>query len=342
MLVILFGTMGEFGNECIEYLKTKHKFEYVNKLIYDPELDRKIVDKKKNHVSYEEVDKCDFKYYNRKRYIGFNLSQFEDGIKGKKDILLTLSAHNIELIRALKQMYSNYVTVICAYVDAVILEEMTFARTDLTEEDKYERLEMAKEIKKLYIDYRSSFDELVVYAGEDSVLNKKSLFKQFDYIIKKGKEKEKKMNNLKYVDLPYDGNEPFVFISYNHKDFKKVKIILSMLQQLKCRVWYDDDIKKGEDWEKVLGSKIKQSAMLLIFTSKNSMKVDSYVYTELKTAKKLKKKMVAVRLDKTEFLADFYKELSKYQYIDYLNSNFDIEQMEKELLEVVDEKTILK
>ena len=342
MLVILFGTMGEFGNECIEYLKTKHKFEYVNKLIYDPDLDKKIVDKKKNHVSYEEVDSCDFKYFNRKRYIGFNLSQFEEGIKGKKDILLTLSAHNIELIRTLKQMYTNYVTVICAYVDAVELEKMTFARADLSEQDKIERLEMAKEIKKLYIDYRSSFDELVVYAGEESVLNKKSLFKQFDYIIKKAKKKEKKMKNKDYVDLPFEGNDPYIFISYNHKDFKRVKIILTMLQQLRCRVWYDEDIKKGSDWEKVLKTRIKQSAMLLVFTSKNSMKKDSYVYTELKTAKDLKKKMVAVRLDKTEFLSDFADELLKYQYIDYLNDNFEIEQMEKELLEVVDKKVILK
>ena len=40
--------------------------------------------------------------------------------------------------------------------------------------------------------------------------------------------------------LSYDGEEPYIFVSYSHADQKKVFEILSRVEREKFRFWYDD------------------------------------------------------------------------------------------------------
>lgn len=342
MLFVLFGTIGDFGVKCRNYFEEKYKFKYIEKKIYDsknPDL-RGEVDGK-FYGSLTAVKKCDFWYENKKRVIGFNFNQIESAVRGKENCLLTLSAHNIKLLRQLKATYGDYVTVICAYIDGLELEKMTIDRVGLTPEDIESRIVMGKEIKRLYIDYRKDFDDMVVYAGEESVFNFESLFKQFDFIYKKSLEKERKLNDKNYIDLPYEGREPYVFVSYSQKDGSIVKPFLEILRQNGCRVWYDKGIPKGVDWEIFLRDKIKRSKMILLFVSKNSMSKRSYVKKEMNIAKVLGVKMVAVRLDETDIDKEYVSVITKYQYIVSNEETFNRDEMEKYLLEAVDKKTII-
>ena len=103
MLFVLFGTIGDFGVKCRNYFEEKYKFKYIEKKIYDsknPDL-RGEVDGK-FYGSLTAVKKCDFWYENKKRVIGFNFNQIESAVRGKENCLLTLSAHNIKLLRQLK------------------------------------------------------------------------------------------------------------------------------------------------------------------------------------------------------------------------------------------------
>ena len=46
---------------------------------------------------------------------------------------------------------------------------------------------------------------------------------------------------------PYEGKEPYIFISYAHKDSDRVFPILEELDRRGYRVWYDDGIAPGSE-----------------------------------------------------------------------------------------------
>ena len=48
----------------------------------------------------------------------------------------------------------------------------------------------------------------------------------------------------------YTGSEPYLFISYSHKDTKTVYPILDALHDKKYRIWYDDSCEIGNDFRR--------------------------------------------------------------------------------------------
>lgn len=46
----------------------------------------------------------------------------------------------------------------------------------------------------------------------------------------------------------YDGEEPYLFMSYSHKDKDVVESVIQLLQRQACNIWYDPGITPGESW----------------------------------------------------------------------------------------------
>ncbi len=67
----------------------------------------------------------------------------------------------------------------------------------------------------------------------------------------------------------YEGNEPFIFISYAHKDSIFVYQILDKLYEKGYRIWYDDGINSGEEWGQSVAQNLKRSSIVLVFISEN-------------------------------------------------------------------------
>ncbi len=60
----------------------------------------------------------------------------------------------------------------------------------------------------------------------------------------------------------------FTFISYSHKDERKMQQILSGLSERGYSFWYDDGLRSGEGWDKMIVSKIEAAdSILLVITS---------------------------------------------------------------------------
>ena len=51
------------------------------------------------------------------------------------------------------------------------------------------------------------------------------------------------------VPVAYKGDQPYIFISYAHKDSNIVLPIIARLQQDGYRVWYDEGIALGSSWD---------------------------------------------------------------------------------------------
>lgn len=69
----------------------------------------------------------------------------------------------------------------------------------------------------------------------------------------------------------YTGNEPYLFISYSHRDTAKVYPILDALHDKKYRIWYDESCETGNDFRDELRQRIKSCSAVILFVSRSSM-----------------------------------------------------------------------
>ncbi|MBO5416732.1 MAG: leucine-rich repeat protein [Clostridia bacterium] len=102
-----------------------------------------------------------------------------------------------------------------------------------------------------------------------------------------------------YYDMglnSYDGEEPYIFVSYSHVDVLKVREILKRIDREKFRYWYDDTMEIGEDFRLELQTKIENCSAFLLFISDASMQ-SKYCGMEIIMAFKNNKRIFPVYLD---------------------------------------------
>lgn len=97
----------------------------------------------------------------------------------------------------------------------------------------------------------------------------------------------------------YRGEEPFVFISYAHKDSAVVLPIAQELYRRKYRVWYDGGIEGGSRWAEFVASHLLGAASVLFFPSVQ-FDASRNCEREVNFAVDAKKPMACVELDQEE------------------------------------------
>ena len=91
----------------------------------------------------------------------------------------------------------------------------------------------------------------------------------------------------------YTGNEPYIFISYSHKDTDKVIPIIERLSKDSYRVWYDEGIPTTSRFNNVIAERIDRCEFMMLFISDNY--IDSvYCNSELNFAEQEKKKLICI------------------------------------------------
>ena len=94
----------------------------------------------------------------------------------------------------------------------------------------------------------------------------------------------------------YDGTEPYLFVSYSHRDAKVVNEVLRRIDKEKFRLWYDDTMEIGDDFREELRSRIEKSCAILLFISDSSMQ-SKYCGLEIITAYKYEKRIYPIYLN---------------------------------------------
>ncbi len=69
----------------------------------------------------------------------------------------------------------------------------------------------------------------------------------------------------------YEGDEPYIFVSYAHKDSGKVLPVIRALYDRKYRVWYDEGIAPGSEWPHNIERHLKNASAVIVFISENSI-----------------------------------------------------------------------
>ena len=68
--------------------------------------------------------------------------------------------------------------------------------------------------------------------------------------------------------VPYSGNDPYVFISYAHRNMDRVIPLVRLLQDNGYRVWYDEGIDPGTEWAENIADHLEKARCLCACLSK--------------------------------------------------------------------------
>ncbi len=71
---------------------------------------------------------------------------------------------------------------------------------------------------------------------------------------------------------PYEGNEPYIFISYAHANSPAVMEVVQELHDRGYRVWYDDGIEVGSEWPEYIAQHLLKASLVIAFLSNAYMK----------------------------------------------------------------------
>ena len=97
----------------------------------------------------------------------------------------------------------------------------------------------------------------------------------------------------------YTGKEPYLFISYSHRDTEQVYPILDLLYDRKYRIWYDESCENGNDFRDELRQRIEGAEAVILFVSKSSM-ASPFCSMEIIVARENHKRLYPIYLDNEE------------------------------------------
>lgn len=121
------------------------------------------------------------------------------------------------------------------------------------------------------------------------------------------------------IPEPYNGKEPFVFISYSRQDSDELKQILRIMGKNGIKFWYDKGIPASYEFAEVIGEKIQECSSFVLLISPNSINSE-FVRKELTFALERKLKPVCVFLKDTELTPGFEIQINLYEHVFYYNS----------------------
>lgn len=107
-----------------------------------------------------------------------------------------------------------------------------------------------------------------------------------------------------------------VFVSYSRKDSEQVLSIVDKLEERGLTVWIDrDGIMSGDAFKSVIVQAIKNSDVFLFFSSGNS-NTSPWTVKEVDAAVYLKKSIIPIRLDDTDYDDSILLDLSGLDFVD--------------------------
>ena len=122
----------------------------------------------------------------------------------------------------------------------------------------------------------------------------------------------------------YEGNRPYIFVSYSHNDVVKAKSIISFLVEEGYRLWFDEGIHPASIWRKVIANKIANEACKACLFIVTRGSVDSNeCKIELDYVANKKKRIIPIYTQKTIIPNEIEMLISReceYQVIDDLDS----------------------
>ena len=98
------------------------------------------------------------------------------------------------------------------------------------------------------------------------------------------------------MPIAYEGNQPFIFVSYSHRNSRYIHGLIAHLQDTGYRVWFDGGIEAGSEWPEYIASHLERCSCVLTFMS-NAFVASDNCKRELHFAQELKKPLLNVYIE---------------------------------------------
>ncbi len=112
--------------------------------------------------------------------------------------------------------------------------------------------------------------------------------------------------------IPYEGREPYIFVSYAHKDRDIVLSIIEAMSQHGFRIWYDAGIEAGTEWPEYIAEHLENAAAVIAFLSESALSSIN-CRQEINEAINQKKEFLAIHLHELTMTAGMRMRLSLIQ-----------------------------
>ncbi len=121
------------------------------------------------------------------------------------------------------------------------------------------------------------------------------------------------MGNNKII-TPYHGEKPYIFVSYSHRNVDDAMEIVNQLQSNCYRVWYDEGIDPGSEWDENIASHVESCGFFIALLSQEYLS-SSNCKDELNYARDLEKPRLLIYLDDIQLPGGMQMRLSRLQAI---------------------------
>lgn len=128
--------------------------------------------------------------------------------------------------------------------------------------------------------------------------------------------------------IPYEGNEPYIFVSYCHADKAVIYPLIEQMSLDGYRVWYDVGNKPGLNWLLNIEEHLENCQAVIAFISKNSRDSNN-CNKEIIYAMKCEKKIIPVLLEDTALPRGLRMQLVDLHYLERKNFPSDKELLKK-------------
>ena len=129
----------------------------------------------------------------------------------------------------------------------------------------------------------------------------------------------------------YEGDQPYIFISYSHEDKEAVQKIIAEIKNRGYRIWYDDGIHATEEWPEDVAKHLIRASTVMFFISENFLKSKN-CRREVNFAIDKEKDYICIMLDNAKLSDGMQMQLGTNQNIIY-NKNISIEAFLDKLLD---------
>ncbi len=113
---------------------------------------------------------------------------------------------------------------------------------------------------------------------------------------------------------PYEGPDPYIFVSYAHLDYERIDPILRELKARGYRFWYDEGIDPGTEWDDNIALHVEECNAMIAFLSESYVASDN-CRDELNYARDLKKDRLLVYLSDVKLPPGMAMRLNRLQAI---------------------------
>jgi hypothetical protein len=112
----------------------------------------------------------------------------------------------------------------------------------------------------------------------------------------------------------YLGDDPFVFVSYAHKDSAAVFPEIAWLHDRGYKIWYDEGIDPGNEWPDEVAKALEKCAFFVVFVSPTAVSSKN-VKNEINFALNEEKPFLAIHLQETTLSAGLKLRMGDIQAI---------------------------